>query len=497
MSFIFQAGGPLQANHLAYVLRHDVDNLAFVTAINGEILHIIAPRQTGKTSLLKRLKYRLLEEGWRCVYLDLSRLMNLTPTQWYIELGNVLTGELTPGEFTKITNQVELRHYLINISLSWRGRLPHIALLFDEVEAVLKVQSEQVSSFSDAFFMTLRNLYNDQDSYNGYLAIALAAAVNPISLVKDTSISPFNYGQKINLDDFTLAEASILTEHLLELGLTVEDSTHQTIYEWTSGHPYLTHCICFELEKRVRNHHLLTITSKDVNHVVRQTFLTPTNPLLRDSNVAHVARMVQYLPESAQKLWLRLQKGEVISMRAIDDDTQLDLYLTGACKTQGEHIVIRNRIYEELFTIKVLSYELVRRTEEANIERISLSNLTDEPVLSEIQMSAGEIGSLTEIIAGLPNLTDAGLRGWRILLESADLGVLVRDLNLTGDPKSVAWQVLNRLKGHHRIPEKPDHEVLGLLLSHIATLPDLPTSDCAHIKGIIMKYRLVPPSLQL
>src|SRR6266568_338192 len=119
MSFIFQAGGALPANHLAYVLRHNVDNPAFVTAINGEILHIIAPRQTGKTSLLKRLKYRLLEEGWRCVYLDLSRLMNLTPTQWYIELGNLLASELTPGEFTTITNQVELRHYLINISLPW------------------------------------------------------------------------------------------------------------------------------------------------------------------------------------------------------------------------------------------------------------------------------------------------------------------------------------------------------------------------------------------
>ena len=262
MTSIFQADGPLPANHPAYVQRHDVDNSAFVTAMTGQILHIIAPRQTGKTSLLKRLKYRLLEEGWRCVYLDLSRLMNLTSKQWYTELGNLLASELTPGEFPTITNQLELRHYLINISLTWRGGLPLIALLFDEVEAVLKVQSELSSSFSDAFFMTMRNLYNDRDTYNGYLTIALAGAVSPNSLVKDTSISPFNVGQKIGLNDFTLSEARVLTGHLLELGLTVEDSTHQTIYEWTSGHPYLTHCICFELEKRAHNHHLLTITSK-------------------------------------------------------------------------------------------------------------------------------------------------------------------------------------------------------------------------------------------
>src|SRR5712692_615250 len=283
MSFIFQAEGALPADHPTYVPRYGVDNSAFVTAMSGQILHTIAPRQMGKSSLLKRLKYRLMEEGWRCVYLDLSRLMNLMPTQWYIELGNLLAGELTPGEFPTITNQLELRHYLINISLTWRGRPPRIALLFDEVEAVLKVQSEPSSSFSDAFFMTLRNLYIDRDTYNGYLTIALAGAVSPDSLVKDKSISPFNVGQKIGLDDFTQAESRILTEHLRELGLTVEDSAHQTIYEWTNGHPYLTHAICFELEKSVRDHHLLTITSKEVNHVVQQTFLTSTNPLLRDS----------------------------------------------------------------------------------------------------------------------------------------------------------------------------------------------------------------------
>ncbi len=393
MSPIFQAEGALPPDHPTYVPRYGVDNPAFVTAMSGQILHIIAPRQTGKSSLLKRLKYRLVEEGWRCVYLDLSRLMNLTPTQWYIELGKLLTGELTPGEFPTITNQLELRHYLINISLSWRDRLPRISLLFDEVEAVLKVQSDPSSSFSDAFFMTLRNLYIDRDTYNGYLTIALAGAVSPNSLVKDTSISPFNVGQKIGLDDFTQTEARVLTEHLWELGLTVEDSAHQTIYSWTSGHPYLTQCICFQLEKRVRDHHLHTITSKEVDYVVQETFLTPANPLLRDSNVGHVAKMVQYLPEAAQKLWLRLQKREAISMRDIDSNTYLDLYLTGACKAHGERIAIRNRIYEEVFTIKVLP-EPERDKPLPSLESVAEANNESlpsyEPAISTTLPKAGE-----------------------------------------------------------------------------------------------------------
>lgn len=71
MSVVFQAGGALPADHQTYVER-SADHDALRAAMNGDYLHIIAPRQVGKTSLLKRLADKLDKRGWRCAYIDLS-----------------------------------------------------------------------------------------------------------------------------------------------------------------------------------------------------------------------------------------------------------------------------------------------------------------------------------------------------------------------------------------------------------------------------------------
>src|SRR6266849_1435063 len=109
MTSFFQAGGGgLPENHPAYALRHNLDNHAFKAALKGELLHVIAPRQVGKTSLLKRLRARLMREGWRCVIVDLSPLLNFSMGPWYSELGNQLAAELTPGTSLTLTSHLDM-----------------------------------------------------------------------------------------------------------------------------------------------------------------------------------------------------------------------------------------------------------------------------------------------------------------------------------------------------------------------------------------------------
>ena len=95
MSSIFQAGGALPADHTTYVERR-ADHDALRAALDGEYLHVIAPRQVGKTSLLKRLAARLGEMGWRCAYVDLSTLMDFPKPSWYTELGKALANRIIP-----------------------------------------------------------------------------------------------------------------------------------------------------------------------------------------------------------------------------------------------------------------------------------------------------------------------------------------------------------------------------------------------------------------
>lgn len=348
MSSIFQAGGALPAGYPAYVERQ-ADHDALRVALNGEYLHVIAPRQVGKTSLLKRLAARLGEMGWHCAYVDLATLIDLPKPVWYAELGKSLARDLTPGQTPSLSNQVDLRTYLLDQAFPCSDSQPCIALFLDEVEGAGKARDADGESFSDTFFSMFRALYNERDKLNGTLVIALAGAVNPNDLVRDPDISPFNVGQEISLDDFTPAETRALTEHLVNLGLPVEESVHQAIYNWTNGHPYLTQRICAELERAARSGGLTAITPDSVEHIVEQTILNPTNPLQRDKNLRHVAKMLERLSTPATELWSRLRVGESVSYREATDDLFLELYLTGAVKTQAGRLTFRNRIYTSAF----------------------------------------------------------------------------------------------------------------------------------------------------
>src|SRR5438477_3008282 len=105
MTNFFKAGsGGLSENHPAYASRRNVDDHAFKMALEGELFYVNAPRQLGKTSLLKRLRARLIENGWRCVIVDLATLLNLPMVKWYSALGKQLTAELTPRTSITLTN---------------------------------------------------------------------------------------------------------------------------------------------------------------------------------------------------------------------------------------------------------------------------------------------------------------------------------------------------------------------------------------------------------
>lgn len=351
MNPLFQAGGALPADHPTHVERQ-ADRDALRVALNGNYLHVIAPRQIGKTSLLKHLTGKLSEIGWRCAYVDLSTLMDFPKPAWYAELGKSLAATLTPGQIPKLSNQVDMRGYLIDQALPLQNNQPNIALMLDEVEGASKAHDADGKPFSDTFFMTLRNLYIQRDSYEGTIVVALAGAVNPSDLVKDPDISPFNVGQEIGLDDFTSTETRALTEHLAELRLPIDEGVHQAIYTWTNGHSYLTQRICAELETTAQNGGLTAITSDIVTRVVEQVILDPSNPLQRDKNLRHVAKMLTDLSAPASQLWSRLRSGESPSLTEVSDFAYLELYLTGVVSAKAGRIVIRNQIYENAFIKK-------------------------------------------------------------------------------------------------------------------------------------------------
>src|SRR5437660_1469432 len=99
---------------------------------------------------------------------------------------------------------------------------------------------------------------------------------------------------------------------------------------------------------------------------------------------------------------------------------------------------------------------------------------------------------LVEIVAGLYDFTDGGLRGRRLLLEQASLGSFVSGIDLLGTPKIVAQDIIGRLDGKGYLgPDRSNYHALGALLSYILKFPDLPEDQRHFIAQLIVRYALI------
>jgi V8-like Glu-specific endopeptidase len=112
--------------------------------------------------------------------------------------------------------------------------------------------------------------------------------------------------------------------------------------------------------------------------------------------------------------------------------------------------------------------------------------------MPEARPNTDELNRLTEVVAGLYDFTDLGPRGRREIIQRAELGRFLPGIDLTGPPKTVAWDLINRLNNFGDfLPEKPTYDALGALLSYLLTIRELRREDAKFVAELIVKYALV------
>jgi len=346
---IFHTGGALTPDYPHYVLRQ-ADQAASRAVDRGRLIYTIAPRQMGKTSLLKRLSARLQRQDWYCCFVDLATLKNLEHRVWFRHLGRMIAQCCEVDTIlSSLEDQLDFRAFLLNdVGLGLPFNPIKLALVFDEVEGLLGLD------FSDEFLMTLRDLYQQRDQHPGQLLVAFAGSIDPATLVKDPTISPFNVAEEIVLADFTAAESLILTRNLAGLGVPVEEAVHSHIHEWTAGQPHLTQRICEIIESWVETEEIASVSTNEVDRVVHKVLLTAVN---RDKNIKHVLSEIANLEALPAELWRRLLAGKPVHST---EAGFCALYLTGAVTEMPDRCVkIRNRIYDQVLK----GYEVVKKTD--------------------------------------------------------------------------------------------------------------------------------------
>ncbi|WP_299042557.1 AAA-like domain-containing protein [uncultured Thermosynechococcus sp.] len=361
----YQVGGSLPTTSAVYVRRQaDADLLAALTA--GEFCYILNSRQMGKSSLRVQVTHQLMTMGYRCAALDITKIgsQNIQPEQWYASF----VGALIQG--FQLTEVVSLRSW-------WRDRqlVSPIQRLSDFVETVLFAHTreplvifiDEIDSLlslpfsTDDFFAWIRACYNQRADYPEYrrLTFALFGVATPDQLIQDKQRTPFNIGCAIDLQGFTLREATPLLKGIAHLSDRPEQLLAEILH-WTGGQPFLTQKLCRLLQHRGSFMPASTL-GEELARFVQDHILQDWE---RQDEPEHLKtirnRLLADEQRSGRLLGLYQRILETGGIPLDGSHEQRALALTGlVCQRQGQ-LQVFNPIYAQVFDAQWVEQQLAR-----------------------------------------------------------------------------------------------------------------------------------------
>ena len=363
----YQVGGSLKVNAATYVTR-DADRQIYQSLLQGDFCYVFNCRQMGKSSLRVQVKNRLEKQGYACVSLDMTNIgsQTISPLQWYKSIASEIWRGLN------LMSQVSLKKWWkehaelsplqhLNLFIS-DVVLPlitaeRIFIFIDEIDSVLSLDFA-----TDDFFALIRYFYNaraEKTEFNR-LSFALFGVATPSELIQDSSRTPFNIGQAIELTGFELDEAKPLISGL-DSKFEHPELVLAEILKWTGGQPFLTQKLC--------------------KLAVEDAHLDGKNRLPL-SNAAWIKKLTwdkiihnwetQDEPEHLKTIRARLLGDEKIvsrllgliehilqygSIPADESSEQRQLLLTNLVIKRNNQLMIRNPIYQKIFDLDWISQQ--------------------------------------------------------------------------------------------------------------------------------------------
>ena len=347
----FVSGGTLPPDSQSYIERAS-DAVLFKALQDARYCYVLNSRQMGKSSLSVRTMAKLEAEGIRTAFIDLTQIggRNVTPEQWYMglcsELGRSLGLRSEMLAYCKQHADMSPMHRFFGgvrevLLKQCDGPL---VIFVDEIDA-----TKNLSFNTDEFFAGIRECFNRRvhDPDLKRLTFCLLGVAVPSDLISNPATTPFNIGERIHLQDFTLKELQAFAPALGEQGAKLI----QRIHHWTNGQPFLTQSLC----ATVADEGLKTPT--EVDAVVFEQFF---GPKARDTNINLADVANRALNAGANEADPEKFRADLLSMyerawkggHVKDDEANrvaVVLKLSGLLRTEGSRLKVRNPIYHHVF----------------------------------------------------------------------------------------------------------------------------------------------------
>lgn len=291
---------------------------------------VLGPRQTGKTSLLLKLRHTFRDK-YGFAFVDLQAIegaqadecFNYIAEQIVEQLADTIDGApLLPKD--NMTFSGFLREF------ARQTRVVRIVVILDEIGALPPESAIKLASTIRAVF-TSRFI---KPEFARYIFL-LAGATDMLELTTGRNSPLGNVAERIYLGDLSLAETEqLLTEAPGHIWARPCPEINRQLHTWASGHPYWTQLLAEKLESQAQGP-----TDEMIKDIAEHLIRT------EDTNLPYLMRSLK--ADNAQWILVEALLDGIPLYFSRANAAIAKLELIGILKDQDGHCTIRNKIYKE------------------------------------------------------------------------------------------------------------------------------------------------------
>lgn len=274
----FNTHGPVNAAEHYVVPRNELVTDLVAQIERGTYFTIYAPRQMGKTTLLRRLVDVLSgKSGYLPVSLSFEAFESWPVADFLAEFGDWLGSEIQQqlqaishpklGDIQALLSQTPPVNYrgFLRFFRQLRQLAPDVkvVLVIDEFDATPQKAISQL-------LQTWRQIYLASEPPRGLHSVVLVGLQNIATLNLGRS-SPFNIARQVELPAFTLEEVrNLLGQYTAETGQPFAPGVVDEIHNQTGGHPFLVNRLAAIVTEDIAADRTRAVTRADLGTALQR-----------------------------------------------------------------------------------------------------------------------------------------------------------------------------------------------------------------------------------